>query len=689
MGGRTIIATLLIGLITLISPISSSDLRDGHVDQHKDVPEFIVKSIPDDAVLVSQDLAVTKDGSLKSVSNGHSVTDKQLIGTSAKPADPLAKTYGHSFIPVKVGDARRQESSLGEGSLEKSGRTARYVEQNGKSSKSAALLPSAQAGSVVSSSLAGNSYGAYWGTYSGSPAFFEADGSLFAQKAKGVIDVSQWQGSINWDQVRQSGIEGAIIRIGWGWGNGFDSKALRNIAECKRLGIPFGIYLYSYAYDGGTGRAEGNSIVDLLRRAGISPNDLTYPIYYDLEQWVWKDHVPPSSPSTYKDIVNSWFTCLQNAGFQNLSVYSYASYLNSALNSPDIVSRTSWVASYGRRPGFNFYTNYRCWQYADNGRISGIGVNTDLNACGVKDSESGGDDPSQLEALTDMVEGDYYIESSLDDKYLDISGGTQAEAFPVQVWAPTDGSNQLFHIKPEGSGTYSIVAKHSGKALDVRYGSARNGNEIIQYTQNGGVNQRWRFYRAPDGFVYVTSALNGGKSAALDIPGGNTSSGTQLEIWQFNGGMNQSFRLLQTAKTFSGTNSFTNRFANGNSFDVEGASRASDAHLQTWTPNGGDNQKFILVYKRNGQFALQAVHSGMYLDIQYGYQGDEGNIVQFPSTGGDNQLWYLQHFSGGYAIRSVLNNKAIDICGANVNPGARLISYTFHRQNNQLWDMRQ
>lgn len=88
-----------------------------------------MKSIPDDAVLVSQDLAVIKDGSLKSVSNGHPVTDEQLIGTSAKPADPLAKTSGRSFIPVKVGDARRQESSLDEGPLEKPSRTVRHIEE--------------------------------------------------------------------------------------------------------------------------------------------------------------------------------------------------------------------------------------------------------------------------------------------------------------------------------------------------------------------------------------------------------------------------------------------------------------------------------------------------------------------------------------------------------------------------------
>lgn len=67
------------------------------------------------------------------------------------------------------------------------------------------------------------------------------------QQAKGVIDVSGWQGDIDWAKAKADGVEGAIIRLGYGEGNNADKKAQRNISECKRLGIPFGIYWYSYA----------------------------------------------------------------------------------------------------------------------------------------------------------------------------------------------------------------------------------------------------------------------------------------------------------------------------------------------------------------------------------------------------------------------------------------------------------
>lgn len=68
-------------------------------------------------------------------------------------------------------------------------------------------------------------------------------------------------GDIDWAKAKAGGVEGAIIRLGFGWGNDADAKAQRNINECKRLGIPFGIYWYSYAEDASGSRQEGNDVV--------------------------------------------------------------------------------------------------------------------------------------------------------------------------------------------------------------------------------------------------------------------------------------------------------------------------------------------------------------------------------------------------------------------------------------------
>ena len=356
----------------------------------KDLPQTVSEEIPDDATVVSEELAVTDDGEVMDLETGDTVTDPQIVGTVDKPADPLAKTDGESFIPVEVAevkDAMGDTATVPEpDDAADTADTAdtEDAEDDGDVAETQRDVADDGATGVVvrPASLQNNSYGAYWGTYNGTPAFFEADGTLFVQQAKGVIDVSEWQGQIDWQKAKNDGVEGVIIRISYGWDNGFDKQALRNISECKRLGIPFGIYSYSYAYDSTTAAYEGSDMVNLLRQAGVQPGDLSYPVFYDLEKWTWTGHTPPTSPSVYDGIVNAWYAKLQAAGYTNLSVYSYTNYLDTALNSANIRNKTRWVASYGTRTNFPFATNDRGWQYTSQGSVAGIQGFVDLNAFG-------------------------------------------------------------------------------------------------------------------------------------------------------------------------------------------------------------------------------------------------------------------------------------------------------------------
>ena len=329
------------------------------------LPETVSENISDDSTVVSENLAVTPEGDVQNIETGETVTDAQLVGTQSQQPDPLAKTDGESFIPVSASDVKDA------------------VEQPVKQSAEQSSL---KGGSTVRlTKFESNEYGAHWGTYNGTKAFFDYRNNLFAQQAKGVIDVSSWQGDIDWAKAKADGVEGAIIRLGFGWGNDADTKAQRNINECKRLGIPFGIYWYSYAEDASGSRQEGNDVVSKLRQFGVSPNDLKYPVYYDLESWTWTGHTPPTNPNVYNGIVNAWYGALQSGGYQNLGVYSYTSYLQGPLNNANIYAKTRWVAQYGPQMEFTaFGTNDRGWQYTSSGQINGISGNVDMSAFGNK-----------------------------------------------------------------------------------------------------------------------------------------------------------------------------------------------------------------------------------------------------------------------------------------------------------------
>ena len=319
------------------------------------LPDNVSDEISDDATVVSEDLAATPEGEVKNIETGEIVTDPTLVGTKDQQPDPLAKTNGESFIPVSAEDVKNA-----------------VVDAN-----------------VQLSKFESNEYGAHWGTYNNTKAFFDYQNNLFVQQAKGVIDVSGWQGDIDWAKAKADGVEGAIIRLGYGEGNNADKKAQRNISECKRLGIPFGIYWYSYADTPALAKEEGTDVVAKLKQFGVNPSDLAYPVYYDLEKWTWEGHQPPTDPNVYNNIVNNWYSALQSAGYKNLGVYSYTSYLQGPLKHADIYAKTTWVAQYGARMGFDsFPTNSRGWQYTSTGKVNGISGNVDMNAFGNKEYES-------------------------------------------------------------------------------------------------------------------------------------------------------------------------------------------------------------------------------------------------------------------------------------------------------------
>lgn len=359
------------------------------------LPDNVSDEISDDATVVSEDLAVTPEGEVKNIETGEIVTDPTLVGMKDQQPDPLAKTNGESFIPVSAEDVKNAVADA----------------------------------NVQLSKFESNEYGAHWGTYNNTKAFFDYQNNLFVQQAKGVIDVSGWQGDIDWAKAKADGVEGAIIRLGYGEGNNADKKAQRNISECKRLGIPFGIYWYSYADTPSIAKEEGTDVVAKLKQFGVNPSDLAYPVYYDLEKWTWEGHQPPTDPNVYNNIVNNWYSALQSAGYKNLGVYSYTSYLQGPLKHADIYAKTTWVAQYGARMGFDsFPTNSRGWQYTSTGKVDGISGNVDMNAFGNKEYES------LINLLWVVRDEDIAIGASVNAPYTDLEYKWQSYNVNTGKW---------------------------------------------------------------------------------------------------------------------------------------------------------------------------------------------------------------------------------------------------------------
>ena len=623
------------------------------------LPGTVSDEISDDATVVSEDLAVTPEGEVKNIETGETVTDATLIGTQDQQPDPLAKTNGESFIPVSAEDVKNAVADA----------------------------------NVQLSKFESNEYGAHWGTYNNSKAFFDYQNNLFVQQAKGVIDVSEWQGDIDWAKAKADGVEGVIIRLGYGEGNNADKKAQRNISECKRLGIPFGLYWYSYADTPSIAKEEGTDVVAKLKQFGVNPSDLAYPVYYDLEKWTWEGHQPPTDPNVYNNIVNNWYSALQSAGYKNLGVYSYTSYLQGPLKHADIYAKTTWVAQYGARMGFDsFPTNSRGWQYTSSGKVNGISGNVDMNAFGNKAYVNGGSsndlqaaiDVRKMTAVT-IPNGNYYINvRSKVASSVDIPGGSAADSTAIQLYSGNSSKAQQFTFTRQSDGSYEIVNVNSGKALDVRNGVAENNAIVQQYSRNNSQAQRW-FIRDSGAGYYLQSALG---NWVLDLSSGNTANGAAIRLYTPNGTASQLFVVSSSdVNIATGVSMIITSVANKKLVtDVTSASTANGARVQLYSSNNTNAQKYRFESIGNGTYKIINANSGKVLDVAGGSTANGAALQQYTSNNTVAQQWTVRNYgSGKIALVSVNANKAVDIPGGNAVQQAQLQLYSPNGTVAQQW----
>lgn len=182
-----------------------------------------------------------------------------------------------------------------------------------------------------------------------------------------VVDVSSWQGRINWDEAKKH-IDGAIIRCGYGDDivSQDDEYFQRNISECERLGIPHGVYLYSYA----TNEAHMQSEVSHILRL-INGRKLQFPVYIDLEDATLR-------PYFNADLFRRMGEQIEKAGYW-FGVYANLDWFRSTIGT-SLDGFTKWVAQYNSK--CDYIGGHDMWQYTSQGTVPGIGSGSvDMNEC--------------------------------------------------------------------------------------------------------------------------------------------------------------------------------------------------------------------------------------------------------------------------------------------------------------------
>lgn len=301
-----------------------------------------------------------------------------------------------------------------------------------------------------------------------------------------VIDVSEHQGVINWDTVKPN-IAGAILRCGYGdnYESQDDSQWVRNLAECERLGIPRGVYLYSYATNDVMAKSELQHILRCIKG-----HTFQLPIYLDCEQAGTESYAPRACQIICEG--------LKAAGYKP-GVYANTNWWNNYL--AGVTAYTRWVAQYNN--ACTYGGKYDIWQYSSGGSVPGISGRVDVNWCYTefaKLSGGGSATTSTSQKLKDLGPVDAIYQAFANERWW-------PEVKNYQDWVGKGDGYPITYLAmrvTKGSIRARVHTVRSGWLPYLTFGNSYNLNDRVNGILGNGeaIDAVEVYYYTPAGYAY-------------------------------------------------------------------------------------------------------------------------------------------------------------------------------------------
>ncbi len=255
------------------------------------------------------------------------------------------------------------------------------------------------------------------------------------------IDVSHHQGRIDWEKVKESDVDFVIIRCGYAEDKTeYDDRYWEyNVSACERLGIPYGVYLYSYAENVEDALSEADHVLRL-----IDGKNLSMPIYYDLEE-----NYMIETEMDFAAVATAFCEKIAAAGYP-VGIYANLNWWTHYLTDECFDNWYRWVARWNNECGYD--GDLAIWQYYNMGVVDGINGDVDMNfLIGT---------PSDHKVWTEKMETPVLtLEKNIDEKPI-LSWNIIDGATEYQVWRKTkDNKYSLYKTVTESSLTDSDVVE--------------------------------------------------------------------------------------------------------------------------------------------------------------------------------------------------------------------------------------
>lgn len=200
------------------------------------------------------------------------------------------------------------------------------------------------------------------------------------ENARIGMDVSKWNKEIDWEKVKDAGVEFAIIRCGYrGSSTGsliVDPYFEANIKGAEEAGIDIGIYFFTQAVNEVEAVEEASMVLSLIQNQYI-----TYPVFIDTEGAGGDGRADNLNVEKRTAVCRAFCDTIENGGFE-AGVYASKNWYNNRLNVEELKDYRIWMAEYRAVPTYEGY--YDMWQYTSKGQVPGIEGNVDLNISYIK-----------------------------------------------------------------------------------------------------------------------------------------------------------------------------------------------------------------------------------------------------------------------------------------------------------------
>lgn len=532
-------------------------------------------------------------------------------------------------------------------------------------------------------------------TYKASPSDSGQNIAVSGVKRVG-IDVSYHNGTIDWAKVKNSGVSFAIIRCGYGSDltSQDDTQFLNNIRGAQANGIDIGIYLYSYAMNttgnDSSASSEAQHVLRLLNEAGLDPEDLAYPVFYDLEE----SKQLSLGSQKLGQLATTFCNAISAAGYE-VGIYSNLNWWSNYLTD-SAFNNSNWHKWAARYPGSNKATSSgvsgtEIWQFSDCGNVDGISGNVDMNfdyvgSYGIN-YEAIDQHLDELAAQNAdvLADGTYMIRlASTNMQVVDIPGKSMVSGTNVQLWQGKMGTNQFWKVSHDEKGYVAFTNVNSGLVLDAATTRPKAGASVSQFESRDARNQKWIVTQNENGSYQILSGAM--TNLSLDAYAGGTANGTKIQVWTSNGKASQEFNFVSTEAPevapcedlgLDGYYAIASSLDSSVVLDVYANGTTDGTNIQLWTKTGAINQQYEFKYI-NGYYQIINAKSGKALNAENGNLLPTTNVsIATADSSQKSQLWSITvDDEGNYRFVNAASGLSLDIAGGSASKGANVQTYT-------------